>query len=101
MKYIHNWIDSGIWHNFYPNYFNFTHAAQIDINAGIEQSDASPLLRYFLEARIIFIQFLLRSNSSRLKSVGGTFARDEYRKDAGDLPQIHAMIRINWDELNE
>ena len=36
-----------------------------------------------------------------MKSAGDMFARDEYQKDAGNLPHIHAMININWDGLNE
>ena len=36
-----------------------------------------------------------------MKSAGDMFARDEYQKDAGNLPHIHAMITINWGGLNE
>ena len=28
------------------------------------------------------------------------FARDEYQQDKGNLSRIHAMIRLNWDEIN-
>ena len=29
------------------------------------------------------------------------FARDEYQKDAGNLPHMHDIICINWDDLDE
>ena len=29
------------------------------------------------------------------------FARDEYQKYDGNLTHINAMIRIDWDDLNE
>ena len=97
---ISDWIDSFIYKKFYPDYFNCTNAVQKEIYTEIEQSAASLLLRNWTETNILFIQYLLRSKSSYLKSVGDIFPRDEYQKDTGNSSHIHVMIHINWYELN-
>ena len=101
IKKIRNWIDSGDWKQHFPRYIEYTIDGQKEINTAIEQSAASLLLRNWMETKILFIKYLLHSKSSCLKSVSNIFARDEYQKDAGNLPHIHAMISIDWKELNQ
>ena len=101
LKDIQNWIDSGIWKKFYPNYFNCIHSVKNEINNEIEQSAALLFLGKWTETKTLFIQYLLRSKSIYLKSVGDIFARDEYQKDYGNIPHVHAMISINWYGLIE
>jgi len=101
VKKIRNWIDSGDWKQHFPCYVEYTIDGQKEINTAIEQSAASLLLRNWMETKILFIKYLLHSKSSCLKSVSNIFARDEYQKDAGNLPHIHAMISIDWKELNQ
>ena len=65
-------------------------------NTAIEKIAASIFLINWILKKIIFIHYLLRSKYICLGLVVDIFARDEYRKDDGNLPQIYAMISINW-----
>ena len=58
-------------------------------------------MRNCKDTKILFIQYLLLSKYSFLKYVCDIFAMDEYQRDAENLPKLHAMIRIYWDDINE
>ena len=73
---------------------------QDEICRAVEQSSGGLILRNWMETRALFLQYILKSKSSCVKSIADMFARDEYRQDKGNLSHIHAMIRLNWDEIN-
>ena len=94
-KRIRSWIDEGLWKKNYPNFNKLTPNQQDEITAAMEQSAAGLLLRNWLETRKLFLNYLLRSTSSAFKSVGDIFARDEYQMDQGNLPHIHALLKLD------
>ena len=100
VKCIKLWFDSGDWKFNYPGFFQLTDFEQDEICRAVEQSSGGLILRNWMETRTLFLQYILISKSSCFKSVADIFARDEYQKDVGNLPHIHAMIRLNWDEIN-
>ena len=45
------------------------------------------------------MDYLKTSPSSPLKHVSSLFARHEFQGHAGNLPHIHAMLKVNWTKL--
>ena len=99
VKCIRNWIDSGDWKQHYNEYRFLSDSEQDEVNKAIHRSSASLILRNWMETRALFLQYLLKSESSCFQSVSDIFARDEYQYFVGNLPHIHLMLRLNRDKI--
>ena len=64
-----------------------------------EQAASGLLWRAWNESCWIFLDFLNSNPSSPIKSVSSLFAWHENQSKAGNLPHIHAMIKIIWNSL--
>ena len=59
------------------------------------------MLNFFLETCILFLHILLEIKISIHWFCWGYFERCGYQKDTGDIPHIHKMNRIKWEDLSE
>ena len=100
-KPIKTWIDGDEWKQYYPGYFDLTSRERKEIKDQLLQASAGLLLRAWNETCRYFLEFLRTSSSSPFKNVLCMFARHEYQKDVGNLPHIHAMIKIDPDTFSE
>ena len=67
----------------------------------MNQSSSVLILRAWKETCHFFIEYLRKSPSSPFQKVAAMFARHEFQKDIGNLPHIHAMIKIAWEALSQ
>ena len=58
-------------------------------------------IRNWLESRKLFIKYLLTSDSSPFDPTDALFTRDEYQADQGNLPHIHAMLKVKDCQSDE
>ena len=65
------------------------------------QSAASLLLRSWNESCRIFLDYLKSSPHSPFRNVDAFFARHEFQSCSGNLPHIHAMLKVKWSSLTE
>ena len=72
---------------------------KIEIKNVLEQAASGSLLHAWNESCRIFLDFIKSRPSSPFKNVSSLFARHEFQSQAGNLPHIHTMIKINWNSL--
>ena len=82
-------------------FFYLTSRERKEIKDQLLQASAGLLLRAWNETCRYFLEFLRTSSSSPFKNVLCMFARHEYQKDVGNLPHIHAMIKIDPDTISK
>ena len=100
-KNIKNWLDDREWMKYIPDFYDMTEQEQREYKNAITQSSAGLLLRAWNETCRFFLEYLRTSSSSPFKKVMCMFARHEYQKDVGNLPHIHAMIKIDPNTFTE
>ena len=65
----------------------------------MNQAAAPLLLRAWNETCRIFLEYIKKSPSSPFKKVETMFARHEFQASVGNLPHIHLMLRVKYNEL--
>ena len=98
---IMNWIDSGNWKRYYPNFHILSHHEQTEIEHALLQSAASPMLRIWEEFFFLFIEYLQKSPSSPFKKLHAIFARKEYQSKQDNLSHSHMMASLRWDLMSD
>ena len=73
---------------------------KLKIKQSLEQVASGFLLRNWMEVWLLFLDYLLKSKGSPLKNMNELFARDEYQGEAETLPHIHAIISLDWENIN-
>ena len=99
-KPIKEWIDNDEWKTNFPHYDSLSADERQEIKNSLDQASAGLLLRAWNESCRVFLDYLKNSPSSPFKSVSSLFARHEFQSQAGNLPHIHAMVKVNWEELS-
>ena len=95
-KPIKAWIDGIEWcKNFYM-FDKLTEAEKVEVTHSLSQAASSLLLRAWNESCRIFLDYLKLSPHSPFKAVDAFFARHEFQSSKGNLPHIHAMLKVKW-----
>ena len=97
-KLIKEWIDGTEWKKI-PNYTSLNDSEQWEIKNALDQTAAPLLLRAWNESCRIFLDYLKKSPHSPFINVESLFARHEFQASVGNLPHIHAMLKIAWHLL--
>ena len=100
-KPIKQWIDGDAWKHNFPDYNYLNSSQQLEIKNALNQAAAPLLLRAWNESCRIFLDYLKKSPSSPFKSVDNIFARHEFQSTVGNLPHIHAMLKVKWENLSQ
>ena len=100
-KPIKEWIDGIEWCKNFHAFGKLTEAEKMEITKSLEQAASSLLLRAWNESCRIFLDYLKLSPHSPFKDVDAFFARHEFQSSKGNLPHIHAMLKVKWHALNE
>ena len=61
----------------------------------MNQAAAPVLLRNWMEARLLFLEYLYDSVPSHYSPVEAMWARDKYQDSVGNLPHIHLIKCID------
>ena len=99
-KPIKEWIDGDEWKNNFPNYENLSKSEKNEIKDSLNQAAAPLLLRAWNETCRLFLDYLKKSPSSPFKKVKTLFARHEFQVSINNLPHIHCMLRVAWEDLS-
>ena len=97
LKPIKKWIDGNDWKDEYPNYDILSEDEKLEVRRAVEESAAVYLLRNWMETKLIFLEYLVGSESSPYFPVEVIFSRDEYQSDVGNLPHIHLILKVMKD----
>jgi hypothetical protein len=100
-KPIKEWIDGDLWKRNFPDYHHLNSSQQLEIKNALNQAAAPLLLRAWNESCRIFLDYLKKSPSSPFKNVDSIFARHEFQSTVGNLPHIHAMLKVKWENLSQ
>ena len=98
-KPIKECIDGTAWTKIFIGYDFLTNAEKEEIKHSLGQSAASLLLRAWNETCRIFLDYLKTSPHSPYRYFDAFFARYEFQSSSGNLPHIHAMLKVKWDSL--
>ena len=98
---IKQWIDGEEWKNNFDGYHDLPVWEQDDIHRQLMQSAGPLLLRNWMETRSILIQYLRGSPSSPYFPMDSIFVRDEFQELNGNLPHIHLMCSLKYEEMND
>ena len=85
--------------NFFQEELNDTE--QIEIQVAIIQYLTGLLLHVREEYFQLFINYLQKIPTITFKNLDAIFAREEYRKDKGNLSHVHMMIKTNWQNMTQ
>ena len=99
-KPIKEWIDGSDWIYHFPDFNKLNGDEKNEIKHSLEQAASSLFLRSWNESCRMFIDYIKTSPYSPFKSVDAFFARHEFQSTKGNLPHIHAMLKVNWGSLN-
>ena len=67
----------------------------------MDQSAAPLLLRAWKNICRIFLDYLKKSPSSLFQSVNSIFAGHEFQSRVVNIPHIHALLKVKWDQLSQ
>ena len=94
-------IDGEEWKNNFDGYHDLPVWEQYDIHRQLMQLASPLLLRNWMETRSILIQYLRGSPSSPYFPMDSIFVRDEFQELNGNLPHIHLMCSLKYEEMND
>ena len=100
-KPIKDWIDDNKWQENYPNYDTLNNSEKLEIKSALDQAAAPLLLRAWNESCRIFLDYLKKSPFSPFKNIETIFARHEFQSSIGNLPHIHAMLKLMWNAMSQ
>ena len=98
---VRRWINNYEFGLFKKIYGHLAEHELTELKKSLEQASSEIFLRKWMEVRLLFLDYLLKSRTSPLVNVSELFARDEYQGEAGNLPHIHAIVSLNWEEIND
>ena len=81
------------------NFTSLNDSEQLEIKNSLDQEAAPILLRAWNESCRIFLDYLNKSPHSPFINVESLFARHKFQASVGNLPHIHAMLKIVWHLL--
>lgn len=87
------------WTTFIDGYSQMTKAQQKEVSRSFQQAYGMVLLRCWMEARKLWLEYITFSVNSATGEVGHSFWRDEYQDDAANLPHIHGLLGLKKDVL--
>ena len=96
---IKEWMDGNEWKNHYPGFYDLDHDEQDEIECAFLESAAGLLLRVWDETFELFIDYLMKSESSPFRKLDVLFLRKEFQKLRGNVWHGHMMVRVKWEAL--
>jgi predicted GIY-YIG superfamily endonuclease len=91
-------LDSRAGARAHPGYHSMNVAQQAEVEKAMYNSAASLLLRNWMEARKMLMEYIAKSPEMPLGAkVLSMFWRDEYQDEEGNLPHVHALITLDID----
>jgi hypothetical protein len=100
LSHIKRWIDSdGPGENF-PGYSMLSANEQQNVRRAIHNSAASLMQRNWLQVRKLLMDYLRNSPEKAAGTIDCMFWRDEYQENEGNLPHVHALLRVLYDKDN-
>jgi hypothetical protein len=97
LKALKAWIDSDGWMQNYDGVEYLTSAQITEVRKCLHNASATLLQRHWLQVCRLLLKYITNSDEKPAGDINCLFARDEYQGGAGNLPHIHAIVRVNHD----
>ena len=91
---IKNWMDENEWENNYPTFDNLSDDKKEEIRYGLNQVVTPLLFCVWNETCRMFLDYLKKRKDSPFQHVESLFARYKFQASVGNLPHMHAMLKI-------
>ena len=99
IRQLYNWKAGEQWLDMITD---STHMSDLEINdvrKSMDMAYSHVLSRTWLEVRELWVEFILRSTTTKVGPVQLGFFRDEYQGESGNLSHIHAIVKLDRQRM--
>ena len=98
LRHITEWLDRDEFLCYYPGINKLNEVDKDEIRDGLRDAAGTLIQRNWLKVRAVLMKYITESPEKPLGKIGAAFWRDEYQEDQGNLPHVHALFRVEFNE---
>lgn len=99
IRQLYNWKEGKKWIDMITDSTHMSDLEINDIRKSMDMAYSHVLSRTWLEVRELWVEFILRSTTTKVGPVQLGFFRDEYQGESGNLSHIHAIVKLDRQRM--